>query len=235
MQAIIPYRTDGGIAKLSCNGVSLTRDGKWVLPIWREIGGGAPCQQVGKSTKALHGVASVLLSGDQVRPPASQRAWQERFMLQTIAIDSMCGRRAGICTGVAPNTALYRPASAPLIPSEPVPSAVTLRSCWCPDTCRCVMCLLESLKGCSRARVGFDVLRARCLASWPTSWQSAFLRATRAKKPRNCAGHWQFLCVGEAQKAVAHSRIPVTEHCCPLLCRAPTSQRRGCPRQIRRG
>ena len=69
MQAIIPYRTDGGIAKLSCNGVSLTRDGKWLLPIWREIGGGAPCQQVAKSTKALHGVASVLLSGDQVRPP----------------------------------------------------------------------------------------------------------------------------------------------------------------------
>ena len=69
IQAIIPYRTDGGIAKLSCNGVSLTRDGKWVLPIWREIGGGAPCQQVSKSTKALHGVASVLISDDQVRPP----------------------------------------------------------------------------------------------------------------------------------------------------------------------
>ena len=78
MQAIIPYRTDGGIAKLSCNGVSLTRDGKWVLPIWREIGGGAPCQQVSKSTKALHGVASVLISGDQVHLAWPCSVWGDR-------------------------------------------------------------------------------------------------------------------------------------------------------------
>ena len=65
-QDIIPYGTDGGIAKLSCNGVSLTRNGSWLLPIWREIGGGQPCQSVPKSVKALHGVAGVLLSDDQV-------------------------------------------------------------------------------------------------------------------------------------------------------------------------
>ncbi|CAL5221936.1 g4211 [Coccomyxa viridis] len=62
---VIPYSTDGGIAKLSCNGVSLTRNGSWLLPIWREIGGGQPCQSVPKSAKALHGVAGVLLSDDQ--------------------------------------------------------------------------------------------------------------------------------------------------------------------------
>ncbi len=65
-QDVIPYSTDGGIAKLSCNGVSLTRNGSWLLPIWREIGGGQPCQSVPKSAKALHGVAGVLLSDDQV-------------------------------------------------------------------------------------------------------------------------------------------------------------------------
>lgn len=67
MQNVIPYSTDGGIAKLSCNGVSLTRSGEWLLPIWREIGGGAPCQSVPKSAKALHGVAGVLISSDQVQ------------------------------------------------------------------------------------------------------------------------------------------------------------------------
>ena len=69
MQDVIPYSTDGGIAKLSCNGVSLTRNGSWLLPIWREIGGGQPCQSVPKSAKALHGVAGVLLSHDQVHLP----------------------------------------------------------------------------------------------------------------------------------------------------------------------
>lgn len=76
MQNVIPYSTDGGIAKLSCNGVSLTRDGEWLLPIWREIGGGAPCQSVPKSAKALHGVAGVLRSSDQVQlhcAPVEQR------------------------------------------------------------------------------------------------------------------------------------------------------------------
>jgi hypothetical protein len=68
-QEIIPYSQDGGIAKLSCNGVSLTASGQWLLPIWREIGGGAPCQNVSRATKKLHGVAAVLISSDQVRPP----------------------------------------------------------------------------------------------------------------------------------------------------------------------
>lgn len=72
-QEIIPYSQDGGIAKLSCNGVSLTASGEWLLPIWREIGGGAPCQNVSRATKKLHGVAAVLISSNQVRPPVPSR------------------------------------------------------------------------------------------------------------------------------------------------------------------
>ena len=49
--------------------MSLTASGEWLLPVWREIGGGGPCQNVSRATKKLHGVAAVLISSDQVSPP----------------------------------------------------------------------------------------------------------------------------------------------------------------------
>ena len=79
MQDVIAYSRYCGIAKLSCNGVSLTRNGSWLLPIWREIGGGQPCQSVPKAAKALHGVAGVLLSSDQVNLPPG--CWSLTFGL----------------------------------------------------------------------------------------------------------------------------------------------------------
>ena len=100
MQEIIPYASDGGIAKLSCNGVSLTKDGEWLLPFWREIGGGAPCQSVPKSAKALHGVAGVLISSDQVI--CNSICTGERMPRQT-AINLLCNYTAqSICMRALP-------------------------------------------------------------------------------------------------------------------------------------
>ncbi len=62
-QALDPWSAEGGIAKLACNGLSFNAAGEWLLPYWRELGGGQQCQKVPK----LHGVAGVLITGDQVR------------------------------------------------------------------------------------------------------------------------------------------------------------------------
>ena len=62
-QAIDSWSVEGGIAKLACNGLSYNAAGEWLLPYWRELGGGQQCQKVPK----LHGVAGVLITGDQVR------------------------------------------------------------------------------------------------------------------------------------------------------------------------
>ncbi len=63
-QVLLPWSAEGGIAKLACNGLSTNAAGEWLLPFWRELGGGSACQKVPK----LHGVAGVLISPDQVRP-----------------------------------------------------------------------------------------------------------------------------------------------------------------------
>ena len=62
-QVLFPWAELGGIAKLSCNQISINRAGEWLLPFWMELGGAAPCQTVPK----LHGVAGVLITPDQVR------------------------------------------------------------------------------------------------------------------------------------------------------------------------
>ena len=95
-QEIIPYSQDGGIAKLSCNGVSLTASGEWLLPIWREIGGGAPCQNVSRATKKLHGVAAVLISSNQVRPPVSPRL-QSLYACMHVYIQILKGCNQAAC------------------------------------------------------------------------------------------------------------------------------------------
>ncbi|BDA41433.1 hypothetical protein COCOBI_02-2130 [Coccomyxa sp. Obi] len=59
--ALVPWSAEGGIAKLACNGLSINAAGEWLLPYWRELGGGPACQKVPK----LHGVAGVLISPDQ--------------------------------------------------------------------------------------------------------------------------------------------------------------------------
>ncbi|EIE25189.1 neuraminidase [Coccomyxa subellipsoidea C-169] len=59
--ALDPWSAEGGIAKLACNGLSFNAAGEWLLPYWRELGGGQQCQKVPK----LHGVAGVLITGDQ--------------------------------------------------------------------------------------------------------------------------------------------------------------------------
>ena len=61
-QVLFSWAELGGIAKLSCNQISINRAGEWLLPFWMELGGAAPCQTVPK----LHGVAGVLISPDQV-------------------------------------------------------------------------------------------------------------------------------------------------------------------------
>ncbi|CAL8461845.1 g1376 [Coccomyxa elongata] len=58
---LLPWLAEGGIAKLACNGLSINAAGEWLLPFWRELGGGSACQKVPK----LHGVAGVLISPDQ--------------------------------------------------------------------------------------------------------------------------------------------------------------------------
>ena len=62
-QVLFSWAELGGIAKLSCNQISISHTGEWLLPFWMELGGAAPCQTVPK----LHGVAGVLISPDQVR------------------------------------------------------------------------------------------------------------------------------------------------------------------------
>ena len=62
LQTIIPWSYEGGIARLTCNGISLNAKGEWLLPYWRELGGGDGCQNV----PSLHGTAGVLITADQV-------------------------------------------------------------------------------------------------------------------------------------------------------------------------
>lgn len=62
-QIINGWSGEGGIAKLACNGLSYNAAGEWLLPYWRELGGGPACQKVPK----LHGVAGVMITGDQVQ------------------------------------------------------------------------------------------------------------------------------------------------------------------------
>lgn len=63
-QVIDAWSIEGGIAKLACNGISVNSKGEWLLPYWRELGGGAACQKVPQ----LHGVAGVFITADQVQP-----------------------------------------------------------------------------------------------------------------------------------------------------------------------
>ena len=64
MQTIVPWSYEGGVARLTCNGVSLNAKGEWLLPYWRELGGPSVCQ----NKPSLHGTAGVLITGDQVGP-----------------------------------------------------------------------------------------------------------------------------------------------------------------------
>ena len=64
-QTIVPWSYEGGVARLTCNGVSLNAKGEWLLPYWRELGGPSVCQ----NKPSLHGTAGVLITGDQVGRP----------------------------------------------------------------------------------------------------------------------------------------------------------------------
>ena len=61
-QAVYAYKDEGGIAKMIANKVRLTRDGQWLLPFWREMGGQAACN----TQPELHGAPGLLVSPDQV-------------------------------------------------------------------------------------------------------------------------------------------------------------------------
>ena len=65
VQTIVPWSYEGGIARLTCNGLSLNAEGEWLLPYWRELGGPPVCQQ----EPSLHGTAGVLITADQVIHP----------------------------------------------------------------------------------------------------------------------------------------------------------------------
>ncbi len=67
MQTIVPWSYEGGIARLTCNGVSLNAKGEWLLPYWRELGGPEVCQQ----EHSLYGTAGVLITADQVIHPSN--------------------------------------------------------------------------------------------------------------------------------------------------------------------
>lgn len=58
---VMSYDDEGGIAKMIANPPTTARDGSWVLPFWREMGGAAECRQ----RPELHGMAGVLLTRDQ--------------------------------------------------------------------------------------------------------------------------------------------------------------------------
>ena len=67
LQTIVPWSYEGGIARLTCNSISLNAKGEWLLPYWRELGGGPVCQK----EPSLHGTAGVLITADQVPPMTS--------------------------------------------------------------------------------------------------------------------------------------------------------------------
>ncbi len=60
----MPWSYEGGIARLTCNSISLNAKGEWLLPYWRELGGGPVCQK----EPSLHGTAGGLITADQVHP-----------------------------------------------------------------------------------------------------------------------------------------------------------------------
>ena len=60
---VMSFDDEGGIAKMIANPPTTARDGAWVLPFWREMGGAAECRR----HPELHGQAGVLLTRDQVR------------------------------------------------------------------------------------------------------------------------------------------------------------------------
>jgi len=66
-QMVLAYDDEGGIAKMIANKLIRARDGSWVLPFWREMGGPAACRQ----RPELHGEAGVLLTRDQARSAGS--------------------------------------------------------------------------------------------------------------------------------------------------------------------
>ncbi len=68
-QMVMSYDDEGGIAKMIANQLTTARDGSWVLPFWREMGGAAECRQQAE----LHGLPGVLLSRDQARPVGAWR------------------------------------------------------------------------------------------------------------------------------------------------------------------
>ncbi len=64
---VLAYDDEGGIAKMIANKLTRARNGSWVLPFWREMGGPAACRQ----RPELHGEAGVLLTRDQARSAGS--------------------------------------------------------------------------------------------------------------------------------------------------------------------
>ena len=60
---VMSFDDEGGIAKMIANPPTTARDGAWVLPFWREMGGAADCRR----HPELHGQAGVLLTRDQAR------------------------------------------------------------------------------------------------------------------------------------------------------------------------
>ena len=67
-QAVYAYKDEGGIAKMIANHLKVTKDGQWLLPFWREMGGQATCN----THPELHGVPGLLVSPDQVSTAASE-------------------------------------------------------------------------------------------------------------------------------------------------------------------
>ena len=60
---VMSFDDEGGVAKMIANPLTTARDGAWVLPFWREMGGAAECRR----RPELHGQAGVLLTRDQAR------------------------------------------------------------------------------------------------------------------------------------------------------------------------
>ena len=103
MQAIVPWSDEGGIARLTCNGVSLNTKGEWLLPYWREWGGPTVCMQ----EPSLHGTAGVLVTADQViHPSFGYGGWIQGF---PIGCASSAACAPAYCPTAVHRTLIYLP------------------------------------------------------------------------------------------------------------------------------
>ena len=119
MQAIVPWSYEGGIARLTCNGVSLNAKGEWLLPYWRELGGPTVCEQ----EPSLHGTAGVLITADQVNHPSHLPLCLAQFRLSV-----------GCASSAAPASVIFVLHLSTDLPHLPAPMRAR-RECFnCPTT-----------------------------------------------------------------------------------------------------